>query len=104
MQGLVHDRGGSLWCVVGDFNSVLSALERKGVRARSFGLDSMEFQNFVVDVGLVDLPLCGRRFTWYRSDGSAMSRLDCFLISDRWLESNPNVTGERLIGPLPNSA
>lgn len=70
---------------------MLSALERKGVRARSFGLDSMEFQNFVVDVGLVDLPLCGRRFTWYRSDGSAMSRLDCFLISDGWLESNPNV-------------
>ncbi|GAU21871.1 hypothetical protein TSUD_33680 [Trifolium subterraneum] len=33
---------------------------------------------------MVDLPLLGRRFTWYNSNGRAMSRLDRFLISDEW--------------------
>lgn len=34
---------------------------------------------------LIDLPMIGRKFTWYRSNLTAMSRLDRFLISARWM-------------------
>lgn len=45
------------------------------------------FGEFISEVGLIDLPLIGRKFTWYKLDGSAMSRLDRFLISESWLNS-----------------
>lgn len=35
-----------------------------------------DFKQFVEDMELVDLPLLGREFTWYKADGSAMSCLD----------------------------
>jgi hypothetical protein len=31
---------------------------------------------------LFDLPLAGRQFTWFRGDGSSMSRVDRFLLSE----------------------
>jgi len=39
---------------------------------------------------LVDLPICGRLYTWYRGDGITMSRLDRFLLSEKWCEVWPN--------------
>ncbi|CAI8614309.1 unnamed protein product [Vicia faba] len=35
----------------------------------------------------IDLPLQGRKFTWYRAGGDSMSRLDRILISEVWLSS-----------------
>jgi hypothetical protein len=35
---------------------------------------------------LIDIPVLGKRFTWFRSDGSAMSRLDRFLLPDGFIE------------------
>lgn len=35
---------------------------------------------------MVDLSLSGRRFTWFHSNGVAMSRLDCVLLSVGWEE------------------
>jgi len=32
---------------------------------------------------LIDLPLRGRSFTWFRRDGKSMSRIDRFLLSER---------------------
>nr|UBX54618.1 Retrovirus-related Pol polyprotein LINE-1 [Lupinus angustifolius] len=34
---------------------------------------------------LFDLPLFGKKFTWYLSNGKAMSRIDRFLVNDGWL-------------------
>jgi len=42
------------------------------------------------DGSLLDLPICGRLFTWYRGDGVSMSRLDRFLLSDNWCNVWPN--------------
>lgn len=36
-------------------------------------------------MNLIDLPVLERRFTWFKSDGSAMSRIDRFLLSDGWI-------------------
>ncbi|XP_020205375.1 uncharacterized protein LOC109790601 [Cajanus cajan] len=33
---------------------------------------------------LIDVSLVGQRFTWFRSDGSMMSRLDRVLVSESW--------------------
>jgi len=37
----------------------------------------------------VELPIVGKKFTWYKSDGSAKSRLDRFLVSLEWLQMWP---------------
>jgi len=46
--------------------------------------------NFIEDNFLVDLPICGRLYNWYRSDGYSMSRLDRFLLSHNWCSVWPN--------------
>ncbi|GLT99814.1 hypothetical protein SLE2022_172280 [Rubroshorea leprosula] len=67
------------WMIVGDFNAVRNINERKGKTGES--QDMREFDEFVVSTGLVDIKLANRRYTWYRPDGSAMSRLDRVLMS-----------------------
>ncbi|MCH91714.1 RNA-directed DNA polymerase (Reverse transcriptase), partial [Trifolium medium] len=42
-------------------------------------LDIREFGNFATLMGLIDLPLLGRRFTWFKPNGSAASCLVRFL-------------------------
>lgn len=44
-----------------------------------------ELCEFIEDMGLIDLPLTGRKYTWHRANGGCMSRLDRFLISDEWI-------------------
>ncbi|GAU27881.1 hypothetical protein TSUD_159750 [Trifolium subterraneum] len=76
------------WCVVGDFNSVRAADERR----RSGELppsamnceDSKWFNLFIQRLGLIDLPLLGRKFTWVQPNGACMSRLDRILVSPNW--------------------
>ncbi|XP_068491904.1 uncharacterized protein [Phaseolus vulgaris] len=38
---------------------------------------------------LVDIPCIGRKYTWYRPNGKAKSRLDRFLITFEWLQHWP---------------
>jgi len=39
---------------------------------------------------LIDLPLQGRNFTWFKGDGKSMSRIDRFLLSEKWCLTWPN--------------
>ncbi|GKV19346.1 hypothetical protein SLEP1_g29624 [Rubroshorea leprosula] len=68
------------WLIAGDFNAVRSANEKKGKTGET--MEMREFDEFIVSAGLVDLKLANRRFTWYRPDGTSMSRLDRVLMSD----------------------
>jgi hypothetical protein len=74
--------------VAGDFNSVCRREDRRGVNNVG-GLyptaEMYEFGDFIVSKDLVDLPLLGRKFTWFHPNGSSMSRIDRFLISEEWL-------------------
>lgn len=45
---------------------------------------------FIDDNDFVDLLLCGCRFTWFKGDGSSMSRIDRFLLSEEWCLQWPN--------------
>jgi hypothetical protein len=55
-------------------------------------LDHIPFGRFIDDTLLIDLPLSGRKFTWYKGDGLTMSRLDRFLLSEEWCLSWSNCT------------
>jgi hypothetical protein len=88
--------GGGIWGLVGDFNAVLHRHERKGQVTSSPNLMSneiIEFRDFVQEMELIDLPVLGRKFTWFHSGGAAMSRLDRMLVSEDWLSlwSNPSL-------------
>ena len=77
-------------CACRDFNDVCHVSERRsvGTFSRFTGMDGL---NQFVDINiLVDLPLWGRSYTWYKGDGKSMSRIDCFLLSDKWCLTWPN--------------
>jgi hypothetical protein len=82
--------GDGLWCVVGDFNSVRETYERRGVATNSIGgrsLEMVDFDAFLNNLEMIDLPLIGRSFTWFHPNGLSMSRLDTILISPLWVDS-----------------
>lgn len=73
------------WCLVGDFIAVCSPKERRGLTENPARQEIEELKNFTADIELLDPPLLGRKFTWYKADGTAMSRLDRFLLSEEWV-------------------
>jgi exonuclease III len=86
----VHNNSDVAICVCGDFNSVRFLEERNG-RAVGYRQPDMEvFNNFICDSMLYDFPICGRLFTWYKGDGISMSRLDRFLLSNKWCDIWPH--------------
>jgi len=71
-------------CVCGDFNAVRGMEERQSVGSVFNQAGPDNFNGFIVNNFLVDLPLGGRTYTWYRGDGRSMSRIDRFLLSEHW--------------------
>jgi len=51
---------------------------------------SANYDNFIEENLLVDLPLRGHNFMWFKGDGRSMSRLDRLLLSDRRCLTWPN--------------
>ena len=81
----------SSWCVCGDFNAIRSQVERKSRMVGTFVEDYSDFNQFIDNNILLDLPLCGRNYTWFRGDGISMSRLNRFLLSEDWCALWPNL-------------
>ncbi|GKV38004.1 hypothetical protein SLEP1_g45962 [Rubroshorea leprosula] len=77
------------WCLGGDFNAIRSLQERKG--GKSARREVKEFEQFIVNNSLTDLPLLGRKYTWYQPNGQCMSRLDRFLFNDDWMTKWPDL-------------
>ena len=50
----------------GYFNEIRSAEERRSLRGEGVATVTQFFNSFIVDNGLIDLPLCGRRFAGIR--------------------------------------
>ncbi|XP_068497843.1 uncharacterized protein [Phaseolus vulgaris] len=64
--------------------------ERKGIRDRvNHSGEINGFNNFIDANSLFDLPIVGKTFTWFKSNGSARSRLDRVLVSEEWMEKWP---------------
>lgn len=71
-------------CVIGDFNSILNIGKRSGVGGSELARDIRVFREFVESYGLLDVPLQGRKYTWYSCAGMCKSKLDRALVNDRW--------------------
>ena len=79
------------WCLVGDFNIIRYPSERLG--CESFSPAMFAFLDFIENNSLVDLPLEGVSFTWFRDSGlPSISRIDRALVSLDWEEHFENVS------------
>ena len=76
-------------CVCGDFNAIRRVEERRSVSSVFNQAGTDNFNGFIANTCLVDLPLRGRSFTWYRGDGRSMSHIDRFLLSESWCVTWP---------------
>ncbi|KEH26257.1 DNase I superfamily protein, putative [Medicago truncatula] len=77
--------------VIGELNKFCGIPCRLGCFRWEVVLDEfVSFNEFIEECLLVDLPLCGRKFTWFKGDGWSMSRLDRFLLSEGWCLVWPN--------------
>ncbi|PWA77072.1 hypothetical protein CTI12_AA228410 [Artemisia annua] len=76
--------------VLGDFNEVPYAHERKGSLFCKKG--ALLFNTFILDANLVDLPMGGRKFTRMNKFGNKLSKIDRILVSQdfilKWPHSN----------------
>lgn len=85
MGGIKGSKTEMGWSVVhrGDFNVVCFPNERSG--SRNYSQAMVDFNEFINEEELVDLPLPGGEFTWFR-DGARnqFSRINRFLLSSDW--------------------
>jgi len=76
-----------LWCVAGDFNSIRFAGQRRGQSSNvNYSSEIWSFNNFIEDSSLVDIPLVGRKFTWYKPNGTVKRKIARILVSHELLE------------------
>ncbi|MCI05437.1 endonuclease/exonuclease/phosphatase family protein, partial [Trifolium medium] len=79
------------WCVIGDFNDLLSQDDKKGLHSHPNWL-CYGFRNAVSDCDLTNIQLEGYPFTWIKSRGTEHvieERLDRALASTEWISQFP---------------
>ena len=80
-----HDPEG-LWCFLGDFDSIRHHSEREGVSHRGVEANNInDFNEWIADIDFEEIPSVGRKFTWFKPNTTAKSKLDRFLVSHKWL-------------------
>ncbi|XP_058776293.1 uncharacterized protein LOC131650609 [Vicia villosa] len=57
-----------------------------GIRGSHSSRNMEDFKRFIEDMNLLDILFIGGRFTWYKGNGTAMSHLDRFLISNKMID------------------
>ena len=78
----------SAWCVFGDFNIIQYLVKR--LRCTAFSPAMFKFSDFIERNFLVNLPLVGGEYTWFReSVNPSMSRIDRVLVSVDWEDHFP---------------
>lgn len=86
------------WCIRGDFNEVLYRMDKNGRTGSTSQITN--FNNWVSDFALLDIPLQNIQYTWSNFRFNATySRLDRFFVNQQWLEK---FSGASLRG-LPRS-
>lgn len=91
------------WCIIGDFNDILSPHEKKGNNERANWLIN-GFRNAVCDSGLAEVHTEGYLYTWFKSLGTTRAveeRLDRALATENWQIQFPDAVLENL--PAPSS-
>ncbi|KAL0302257.1 UNVERIFIED_CONTAM: hypothetical protein Scaly_3037800, partial [Sesamum calycinum] len=95
-QGLIElavTVGNVPWLVGGDFNAVLDMSEVSGASG-DIRVTVNEFNDCILQTGLLSLPMQGERFAWHNCslDGRSLwKRLDRLLVNDVWMDRWPNL-------------
>lgn len=77
-------------CILGDFNCERKTSKKEGKGGIGGGNGDMRMFNALIsEMKLEGIPLVGRKFTWYKSNGTMRSRIDRVLATRDWLESWP---------------
>jgi exonuclease III len=87
------------WCIIGDFNDLLSQEDKRGNHPHPNWLCS-SFRNAVSDCDLTDIHLEGYPFTWVKSRGQSHvieERLDRAMATSSWLMMYPDVKLRNLL-------
>nr|GFA44520.1 cytochrome P450 [Tanacetum cinerariifolium] len=71
----------TLTIVLGDFNEVRNVDERKGTMFDPRG--ASRFNNFILSLGLIDLPMGAKRFTRMNNLGIELSKIDRIIVSQQ---------------------
>ncbi|GAU32122.1 hypothetical protein TSUD_218730 [Trifolium subterraneum] len=83
--------GGGEWCLGGDFNAVLHSSERKGISADSRHAERACFNRFVEEMEEIDVPILGKKFSWFSTDGDRDISDHCLV----WLVSESKNWGPK---------
>jgi len=78
-----------MWCFCGDFNAIRRRVERQRTNRGDFIKEMKEFNGFIETNLLMDLPIVGKKFTWFKSNGTTKSRIDRALVTEEWLQCWP---------------
>src|SRR3954471_1261013 len=77
------------WMVLGDFNFIRS-MENRNLPGGDMN-DMFIFNEIIGHLGLLELPLKGRRFTWSNmQDNPLLEQLDWFFTSSNWITCYPS--------------
>jgi len=85
--------------MLGDFNDILDASEKRGGSVRARCLIN-GFRQAVPNAGLVDVFMEGYPFNWFKSMGTSRAleeRLDRALTNEGWFRMFPNLKLENLV-------
>nr|GEV99816.1 retrotransposon protein, putative, Ty1-copia subclass [Tanacetum cinerariifolium] len=74
----------AVWILIRDFNVVCSQDER--LSTLFVKREAKAFNEFIANEGLHELPIGGRRFTRFNIEGSKLSKLDRFLVSNHFFD------------------
>lgn len=89
------------WAILGDFNDMLRASEKKGTNPHPKWLFN-GFRDTMFDCGISDLPLEGFPFTWERGRGTVrwvQEKLDRVFVNEEWQRLFPTNKVQNLIAP-----
>ncbi|XP_022018876.1 uncharacterized protein LOC110918904 [Helianthus annuus] len=99
-DNLVHliDSHDGAWVVLGDFNAVRFREEKRNCSFKQTCANN--FNSFILEAGLLEYNMLGRRFTYCSASGRKMSKLDRFLVNHSFFNEWPEARVEVLPGFL----
>ena len=92
------------WCILGDFNDIISAMDKKGLFDHPTWLIN-GFREVILDCNIHDVPLEGYPYTWQRRKGyddEVEERLDIAMVTSSWLDLFQNVNLKNIFASVSN--
>lgn len=72
-------------CIISNFNAVKVPGERTCRENSALSSDVVALDGFIRNLNLLDIPLIGRKFSWYSPDGNSKRRIDQILVNKNWI-------------------